>query len=478
MKLNNKEKLTIFLRDQLSNMDLRMQSYVFDQGGEAYPKRDLFQKLKDIIDDFLTVKSSDRIILLTGLRGAGKTTLTAQIYYSLKSIDAYRLYLSTDQIVQILNVSLDDALSAFEELIGMSFEKLDKPLILFLDEVQYEKKWGPILKSIYDRSKKVFVFATGSSALSLNSTGDLSRRAIPCKLYPLSFTEYIKTKLRKDKIEGLGDRLRKSIFEAANAQEVYDKLLDIQLDINKYWLMVDRMEVEKYIKYGSLPFMISTTNEAIIYDQIKKGVDRIINDDIVYLNQFSSEIIVKIPSIVYMIAGADMVSATKLASETGISRPKIIEILDVLEKTELLFRVLPYSSNFSQINKPSKYLFAAPAVRSMYFNYIGSIDMGINSMGKLWEDTVGMYLMRVLSEQLNTSLNYDSQKGGADFIVSVNKERIIIEVSKGSKGYDQVEQTSQKIKAKYGIVISPDPLRISDSKTMVKIPMEYFLLVL
>jgi hypothetical protein len=240
---------------------------------------------------------------------------------------------------------------------------------------------------------------------------------------------------------------------------------------------IERMEIERYMRYGSLPFMVMLNNEALVYDQINKTLDRIINSDVARTGQFNSETISKIPSILYATADIDQVSYIKLSEIFNISRPKIMEIFNALEQTETLIRVYPHGSHLNQVKKPSKYLFASPAFRSMYYNFIGNVISKENYSGKLLEDTIGMYLSRFLFKKINTSLTYDNAQGGADFILGFAKEKIIIEVGMGNKGISQVVQTASKVKAKYGLVISKNGLNIFEKENVVQIPLKYFLLV-
>lgn len=472
-----KERITKFLQDQISQADFRASAYVLDEQGKKRPNRSIYVKMNQYLDDFYQGASSVRWLVLTGLRGAGKTTILSQLYFQKKELDAHRLYLSVDHVVQILGASLNDVLSVYEELIGTALERLEKPLYLFLDEIQYDEQWGITLKSLYDRTNKVFVLATGSSALLLNTNPDITRRAIFEKLFPLSFTEYIKIKQGKFETKGLCKDLRTAIFESTNAREVFDRIKAIENTINAYWLDIERMEVERYIKHGSLPFMVALKNEALVYDQVNKTLDRIVNNDVARSGQFSSDVLSKIPSILYAVADMDQIVYTKVSEVFDVSRPKVMEIFNALEHTETLIRVLPYGSHLSQVKKPSKYLFASPAFRSMYYNYIGNIISRDNYMGKLLEDTVGMYLSRYLFKKLETSLTYDSAQGGADFIVGFGKERIIIEVGMGEKGLRQVQQTASKVPAKYGLIVSKGSLKLSEDESVVFIPLEYFLLV-
>ena len=358
--MSNREKIVNYLREQMVQGENRAKAYVFDENNRQRPQRSIFLKLQKYISDFIGIKTSARWIMLTGLRGSGKTTVLSQIFYQNRSVDCYKLYLSLDQITQIIGSSLNEVLETYENLLGFSFEQLDKPLYLFLDEIQYDERWGAVLKSLYDRSNKIFILATGSAALLLNTNSDIARRAIFEKLFPLSFTEYLKIKNDKYEIKGLGKNIRAALFESATAKEAFDKIVALESEIKKYWLEVDRQDVEKYIKYGSLPFMVALKNEALIYDQVNKTLDRIINGDVAKCGRFNSEIISKIPSLLYAVADMDELSFKKLADIFEISRPKIMEIFDILEHTETILRIYPHGSHLNQIKrikKESKYLF-------------------------------------------------------------------------------------------------------------------------
>ncbi len=472
----NKEKIIYFLNEQIAHADFRAKAYVFDDNHQKYPQRNIYVKMNAHLDKFLKGNTSNRWITLTGLRGAGKTTILSQIFSDCKNKDAYRLFLSLDQTSQILNVSLDEIISTYEELIGKSLESLDKPLLLFLDEVQYDTKWAITLKSIFDRSNKVFIFATGSAALLMNTNPDITRRAVFEKLFPLSFTEYLKIKHQKYEEKGLGKEIREAIFSANNAKEVFDRLEILQKKANKYYLGIARYEFAKYLNYGSLPFMVASDNEAIVYDQINKTLDRVVSGDIASTGRFGTDIVSKIPAILYSVADMDAFNFSTLSTAFNISRPKVIEIFELLEHTEVLHRIYPYGSHLNQARKPSKYLFSSPAFRAMYYKMIGNTISEENAKGKLLEDLVCMYLYRILYKNPGQSLTYDSAKGGADFILGLGTKKFVIEVGSGKKGYKQIMNTSKKVNAIYSLIISNSNLEYSKEFNAVKIPLSLFLL--
>lgn len=478
--VTSQEKIREYINEQLAQADFRARAYVFDAQNKKRPNRNVFVRIQSHIDAFLAGNKAYRWVALTGLRGAGKTTLMYQLYYAKKNIDGYFLVMSVDEITQTLGSSIREVVEVFEEVIGRSISNLDKPLFLFLDEVQYDEKWGVTLKSIYDRAHNVFLFSTGSAAVLMNSNSDIARRALYEKVYPLSFTEFVKIKYDKFEIKGLAQLLRHAMFESGSAKEVYETLQAYEQRITEYYLGRSRLDIENYIHYGSLPFMIALENEALVYDQIQKSLDRVINKDIPQMRGLSPDIVASISAILYAVADMDALNFSTVAQNFGISRPKITEIFSVLEQTEVLHRIYPQGSHFKQVTqKPSKYLFSSPAFRAMYYKTIGNTISEQNARGRLLEDLVGMYLHRICDKKPLLSLTYDSAKGGADFIFSIGERRIVIEVGVNKKEYRQVIQTSKKVNASYGIVISEHAkqLEYNEEANALKIPLQYFLLI-
>ncbi|MDP2629446.1 MAG: AAA family ATPase [Candidatus Harrisonbacteria bacterium] len=475
MNREQKDKLYQFVRDQIAQGSFRTHAYVFNDQGEQNPRRSMFLRMQKYISDFTSGDASVRWLVMPGLRGSGKTTLLAQLYHDTSVPAERKLFLSVDQITQTFGASLSEIIQTYEEAVGGSFERLEEPIFLFLDEVQYDSRWAGFLKTVYDRTRKVFIIATGSSALMLNVNADVARRAISEKLYPMSFTEFMKIKHGKYEERGLAKQLRKALLESTSAKEAYDQLKGCEPLVKKYWLNVARDEMTHYINYGTLPYMVALKNEALVYDQIKKSLERVVSVDIPQIGRFRPDIASKFPMLLYAIADSEQLSLNSLSRVMEIGRPTLMHMLNVLEQTETVMRVYPHGSHRSQVRKPSKYLFTSPAFRAMYFKFVGSTQRKEVYEGKLLEDIVGLYLGRVC-EQRSIYLTYDSAAGGADFIVRDNSETIAVEVGRGQKNYKQVLRTAKKVNAKYGLVISSSELGLDAKQSAVSMPFEFFLL--
>lgn len=476
------EEILKYLQNQLVQSPFRMQTYVQDEQGKKYPQRNIYIKIDKYLKDFLyKPNTQDRWIIIPGLRGVGKTTILAQLFLShYQAVGQQRmLYISLDEVVNILGSSLKDVLFAYETIIGESFEKLSKPLFLFIDEAQYDPKWASVLKSVYDRSNKVFVVCSGSSAISLQTNPDVIRRAIFEKLFPTNFCEFLMIKENKFPIKKLQLNIKDALFASESASETYKKLKDLESQVLNFWSQVDRHYVDEYLKTGTLPFTIRIKDENRVYQTINLLLDKVINQDVQELGRFDNKTIGHIKRVLFLLAESEILSIQNLAKTLETSVNTISNILEVLEYAELMIRVMPYGSNSKKVRKPSKYHFMSSAMRSAFLSVAGNEQIFIGQKGRLMEDIVAMTLFREFVTNSRGALNYDSSKANADFILTIAEKNIIpIEVGVGEKLGTQVRNTMKKVKsAKYGIVVSKSPLALLEDSNIIKVPLDYFLLI-
>lgn len=487
MDQQTKQKTLSFLRDQVDLSPDLVHDHITDQKSKKpYPKRDLFASLQRYARDFLRGTVRDRLIILSGLRGSGKTTLFAQLFSDLSDIPPNRkLFISLDK-VRALGLSLIEVLDVYEkEILNSPFEKLNDPIFLFLDEVQYDEKWAITLKTIYDRTSngKVCVFATGSTALVLQGGRvgtDIARRAQYEQLFPMSFPEYLRVKKGGSFEEGgLADDLREVFFQSTSAEDLFAGIRSLTPRINDYLSSVNSAEISNYLKYGGLPFVVS---EGIrlqqIYRRMYRMVGRVIGNDIMMLNDFEKETVARIPEILYTIAHSDTVPMKTLSGNMGLSRSVVTNVLKSIEESGLLLKIPPQSSVSGRLGKASKYTFLTPSIRTALFHEFGTSLSENQVESKTLEDVVALYLHQTFIHESTWSLTYDPVKGGADFIITKNKKSLVFEVGLGRKHAGQVYKTMDRIKKEsFGVVISSEPLKIDEEKKVVYVPIDTFLLM-
>lgn len=148
------------------------------------------------------VKNIDRrqIILFTGLRRVGKTTLMYQIIDELlrKGVNPYNiLYFSFDE----MRCDLEDLIKQYETDV-LREDISTKKVFIFLDEIQKLEGWPSKVKLLYDANPKLKIFLTGSAQITMwmRTRESLAGRFFDFVIRPLDFEEYLDFKgVRIDK---------------------------------------------------------------------------------------------------------------------------------------------------------------------------------------------------------------------------------------------------------------------------------------
>jgi predicted AAA+ superfamily ATPase len=444
------------------------------------------------VSQFLAGRTSKEWIVMPGLRGTGKTTMLTQLYNSPSLARHQKFYLSLDKVKSV-GGRMIDVITVIEASIGGKIEDSDSPIFLLLDEVQYLEDWALVLKTISDRAKSIFIVCTGSSAIMLQTNPDVARRSDVIKVHPLCFTEFVMMdqahKPDGPNItyppKGLPSALRDAIFNSSNASQVYAKLTTLSPAVQQYWRGLNRSDlIRKYMLYGTLPFTLTLPNETVIWARIYQTLSEVLARDVHAIGKFDQQTISNLPRLLFLLAHSEQISLNSLASTLGINIKTIRSVLDELESTEIITAIRPKGSSFGRITKPYKYLFTSPAMRYALVNSGGAIKIENDSSsmirGQLLEDIVGMYLKRIfIDSQDKAIVEYDTAKGGADFILSLTgekKDAIAIEVGVNKTSNRQAVQTLNDIGGKYGMVITDRPLSVDVEHGAVYVPLEYFLL--
>ena len=125
---------------------------------------------------------ANRLILLKGSKGVGKTTLLLQ-----------HIKRTFPDLEKAFYASADNSWFATHTMVDLAEYLVSHGITyLFLDEVHKYNDWDKHIKEIYDSFPMLHVVITGSSMLQLNETeADLSRRCRSYTLQGLSFREYL-----------------------------------------------------------------------------------------------------------------------------------------------------------------------------------------------------------------------------------------------------------------------------------------------
>ncbi|MCU0653563.1 MAG: AAA family ATPase, partial [Candidatus Pacebacteria bacterium] len=267
----------------------------------------MFVELKQYIEGFLDKTSGNKMVIIPGFRGVGKTTMMAQVCAEFKNRGVDALFLSVEDAKNLFDAGIADLMAAYQEISGNDLESLPKPLLVFFDEIQIDPKWAVSLKSLFEKTSNIFFCGTGSSAVILQTTPNLARRAIFEKMPPMCFSEYemVKNNIFPPKLK---EKIRRAVYFSKNAGDVYAKLLEIKPAINQYWAKVNRSDIKKYLAHGTLPFTMAMPNDGAVYDSISLLLEKIIKLDLPTLASFSGETLGAVKRILFAIAENDTTS--------------------------------------------------------------------------------------------------------------------------------------------------------------------------
>lgn len=206
-------------------------------------RREIYKKVSSL-------KNYRQIVILSGLRRVGKTTLLYQLIEDLlREVDVKKVfYFNFDKEVK----NLLELLNSYSEITSIDFRK--EKIFVFLDELTKLNEWGKQIKIIYDSLPNIKFFVSSSSSINLEQEAikELAGRYFLINVQPLYFKEFLELKKL--------DKYLKNI-------NIYKK------ELNK--------EFELYL-YRSFPETILWNDELLIKDYIKTTIlDKIIQIDLV-----------------------------------------------------------------------------------------------------------------------------------------------------------------------------------------------------
>ncbi len=276
------------------------------------------------------IQWENRLIILLGARGVGKTTLLLQYIKEKLPISEETIY-----------VSLDDIYFSNHSLIQFTEEFVKRGgKFLILDEAQKYKNWAIEVKNIYDNFPEIKIIVSGSSAIELlKSEADLSRRAIYYNMKGLSFREFL--------------NYTKSLnFRAYTLEEILNNKLALSLEVNTKIKPIK--EFETYLKYGYYPFF--KENRITYHKRLAQIINTVLEVDL--LNTHSIDINATLKTKKLLAEIAEMVpfkpNVKKLSTKIGVSRDSLIKYLKLLENADIINMIYSETKGMSALNKPEK----------------------------------------------------------------------------------------------------------------------------
>jgi hypothetical protein len=368
-------------------------------------KRHAFPKIMESLKE-------RQVLIITGLRRVGKTTL---LYQTIEKL------LETEEAGRILYFSFDEftadprgVLEFYEKrVLKRPIEEAGK-VFVFFDEVQYSENWPAVVKQFYDLYPNVKFFISGSSSLLLSKDAveKLAGRFFFQELKPLGFSEFLEMKGIRSDLEDFPRRAEAYFFN--------------------------------YLTKAGFPEIVDMESETKIAEYIRNSVvDRIVFKDLpgVFKTRDLS-LPEKLVGLILSNPGAT-VNLNELSKSWGVSRITVSNHLKFLE-TSLLVRSLGNfrPSFMSASRKLRKYY---PATTSLIFSHSREV----------FERNTGRVLETYVANALGASFYFRKGRKEIDVILGGEKPLPIeVKATVDEKDLKNFSNLLRYVNADNGIIVS------------------------
>ena len=486
MKSTTENSIHDFLQNQITEVPLSLNNNL-SNFGIKFNHRDDFDEITKFIDEFIDGNNANRFIVLPGLRGVGKTTIVFQVYEYLikqKNISPDQiLYFSCEELNKIKDCDIYKTVNYYMNTFhNSSLQTLDEKIFLFIDESHFDKDWSNAGKIINDKSKNIFMIFTGSSAISLEYDSEAGRRMIRYPITPLNYSQHLK--LKYDYHTDISKDLVDLLFNG-NIDNVVLKEEQVNRDLLNL-VNYHSMDWNNYFKFGGFPSVMHDTNPRVAFKKIYYAVESVITRDLGTMSNLTMDTQTKALRLIKFLAEKypGDISQNALANKIQTSLGTVSTIMDLLEKTHLIFHVEPYSGANARAKKSWQYFFATSSIMHAINLKFGFSSINLDEYeGILLETLVASHLTDLKDSEkfFEFSIFYDSykvKKHRVDFIVKKEfGEAIPIEVGHGTKDTAQIEDAIKRYKSPHGIIISDTTKRIEKVDNIIFLPIKTFSLM-
>lgn len=266
--MNNENSLNLSLE--------RLNTVLLDQY-EAFSNVDLGTP-REILSEISEGLKSNKILVITGLRRVGKSTLLAQIARTHLADNYYFINFEDERL---LNFTADQFDRLHEALIGLFGERK----IFLFDEIQNVPEWERFVRRLHDQGLQFVITGSNSSLLGQELGIKLTGRSLRYELFPFSFEEYLRfnnTKLPE--LSALTTRKRGSLRQQSREYlangGIPDALKFPQLDILKslyddviYRDIAARYNIDNVRSLQELAFyLVSNPTAEISFNKLKTNL--------------------------------------------------------------------------------------------------------------------------------------------------------------------------------------------------------------
>jgi len=282
-------------------------------------KRNGYYTCKKALDSDLR-----RIVVMSGARRTGKTTIMYQIISELLANDVKPqniLFFTFDHPV-IRLTGIEKLLSIYHNSISG-----DEEFWLFVDEVQFDKNWTHYLKMAYDMNPLMHAVATGSASAIVedNVRESGAGRWTVIKIPTLSFYEYCEIKGIAKDIE-INDVFKLYELTRQEQTRIILGLKDLQVHLMRY------------LQMGGFPELVKTEDLAYAQKLLREDVmERAIKHDLPAVYEIRSIDELEKVFIYLCYNSSSIINIETMCKEfDGVSKPTIEKYIKYLKDANLI----------------------------------------------------------------------------------------------------------------------------------------------
>jgi uncharacterized protein len=378
----------------------------------------LFQR--KLLKSFEEQINKPEIVVLTGMRRVGKTTLLNMVFEKIESDNKVFLDL-TNPIHQMIfeEKNYDNIWSNLKEY---KISDRNKAYI-FLDEIQQKPDIVNVIKYFYDHFKVKF-YLTGSSSFYFKNLfpESLAGRKIVYEIFPLDFEEFL-------------------IFKKQN--KTFDKDFKSK-EKNKNKISFEKFKkfYEEYLLYGGFPQVVIEEKVERKRQWLEDIFKSYFEIDVRTLADFKDINIFRDLIFLLLKRTGTKLEIDKISSELGVSRPTVYSYISFLQGTYFVYLISPFTKNIDREVSGTKKIYICD---NGIVNYFSKIDWG-----SLLENTVFLNLVKYGEIKY-----YQKRKGPEiDFILMNKSIGFEVKETANSKEYTRLKKITDFLGLKEFYMVS------------------------
>ena len=372
------------------------------------------------------------IVIIRGARQTGKTTLLKHLQEEYGG----KYFTLEDQEIK----------EAIEKDPKLFLESIKKEKIVYLDEMQYLKNAGKILKFLFDLTEgkpKFVITGSGSFEIKVEIGRYLVGRCVYFELFPLDFEEFLEWKNKE----------LKEVYQKYK-KEILDWLFDKRKRIKKEIIFEKEFlrHLKEYLIFGGFPAIVKEKEKENKIVLLRNLLRTYVEKDIFFflgIRHFEKFLNV-LKYLAFNITS--LLEISNISQELKIDYKTLRHYLNILEETYLIKLIPPFYKNLStELKKVKKIYFLDLGLRNALLNNFLEIEKREDA-GKILENYIFIEMKDIFEQ-----IKYWRTTGKAEIdLIGIKNQKIYpIEIKSHQRKIERSFMSFlEKYNVKRGIVFS------------------------